>query len=274
MPYSRLSHNAVVLDARRVDLTDRLWSTGFASGYGVYETMRIDAGRLRYADEHSARLLHSAHLIDLAHLWNVDQIVHAALSLVESLVIADGVRDFNLRMLLLGAASASRAELWMHAQDRHTPTADMYATGVTACTVQATRYLPLAKSMGQLAAYQAYRSASTAGHYEALLVQPDGLICEGSRSNFVALRDEALWVAPRTSVLGGVTQGHVERIARELGLAVQDGGIYRQDLMHCQAAWLCGTSIGMLPLSAVDGVALTVNEAVALHLQQRYQQSR
>lgn len=259
MPYTRLSYNCQVLDARGVDLSTRLWSTGFAAGFGVYETLRVDAGQLRHAEAHAERLLQSANLIDLGHPWSREQIMAAALALVLALCDAQDSRDFNIRILLLGAASAESAELWMHAQDRREPSATQYAQGVTAQTARAARYLPLAKSMGQLAAYQAYRAASAAGHYEALLVDASGMICEGSRSNFVGIQGENLLVAPRDAVLGGVTQMQIETLARDLGMQVSDTGVPYTALDSLDAAFLCGTSIGVLPLCSVDAHGLSVS---------------
>jgi branched-subunit amino acid aminotransferase/4-amino-4-deoxychorismate lyase len=247
-------------------LSERLWSTAFAAGFGVYETLRVDAGCLRYADEHVARLLQSARLIDLAHGWTLPQIVSASQMLVQSLCDGQPNHDFNLRMLLLGGPATDAAELWMHAQDRRVPSPLQYTQGVTAQTARAERYQPLAKSMGQLAAYQAYRAASALGHYEALLVDPSGMICEGSRSNFVALQGETMIVALRDAVLGGVTQMHVEALAQTLGLRVATTGVHRTALASLDSAFLCGTSIGILPLCAVDAVPLAVDSPPMVRL--------
>ena len=270
MPYSRLSFNCEILDARSIDLSDRLWSTGFAAGFGVYETLRVDDGVLRYAADHGQRLLQSADLINLEHGWSQQQVVQAAEDLCAALVSVDAVREFNVRILLLGSSSVQGAELWMHAQPRHTPAPEQYEHGVTAMLARVGRYLPLAKSMGQLAAFQAWRQARAAGHYEALLLDDHGLICEGSRSNLIGVRGSTVIVAPREAVLPGVTQARVERAAQAAGLAVDCSGLTVPELARLDAAALCGTSLGILPLSAVDDMALPTGGSAMRALQASY----
>ena len=95
--------------------------------------------------------------------------------------------------------------------------------------------------------------ASRQGAFEALLVDDEGLIREGSRSNFYIIKGNVLTTAPDDTVLDGVTRISVLRAARELGYSIE----YRRpeigEIFSADSSFISSTSMGAMPIKAVDG---------------------
>ncbi len=91
--------------------------------------------------------------------------------------------------------------------------------------------------------------------YEHLLVDARGRILEGTSSNFLALEDGVLHMAG-DEALQGVTQRYVGEIASEMGLRVVREPVLRSGLSRVQEAFLTGSTRGVVPVVAIEGVRI------------------
>ncbi len=107
-------------------------------------------------------------------------------------------------------------------------------------------------------------------HYEVLLVNEQNYITEGSRSNFFTVKDNRLITAPIATVLPGVTRNVVIQLAKHLNLAVHEEPIHCDDIGKFEAAFLTGTSIGVLPICCIDNTSLKTSHTIVNQLQKAY----
>lgn len=112
-----------------------------------------------------------------------------------------------------------------------------------------------AKACGQyLNSMLAVRDAVNRGFAEALLLDADGHLAEGSGENLFIVRDGKLLTNDeRHSILLGVTRDAVLQIARDLGYSVQIGVLSLEDLLLADEAFLTGTAAEVTPIREVDG---------------------
>ena len=118
------------------------------------------------------------------------------------------------------------------------------------------RMLPTtAKGCGQyLNSLLAVRDAYSRGYDEALLLDADGNVAEGSGENlFVALDGRLMTNGEESSILLGVTRDSVVEIARDLGYAIEVGPLSLEDLMRGDEAFFTGTAAEVTPIREVDG---------------------
>jgi branched-chain amino acid aminotransferase len=115
-----------------------------------------------------------------------------------------------------------------------------------------------AKACGQyLNSMLAVREAVSRGYDEALLLNSDGTIAEGSGENLFIVRDGRLLTNDeRSSILLGVTRGVVMRIAGDLGYDVEVGHLRLDDLLTADEAFFTGTAAEVTPIREVDGRVL------------------
>src|SRR5690606_34110502 len=99
----------------------------------------------------------------------------------------------------------------------------------------------------------ANREAHQAGYDEAILLDPQGFVTEGSGENLFLIRDGVLY-SPSLggSILSGITRHTVTRIAKELGLPLVERPISRDELYIADELFMVGTAAEVTPISEVD----------------------
>lgn len=98
----------------------------------------------------------------------------------------------------------------------------------------------------------AKKEAKAAGYDEAVLLDPDGYIAEGSGENIFILRKGVIKTTPLTSILEGITRDSIISIAGEMGLPVLEERFTRDDLYIAEEAFLTGTAAELTPIREVD----------------------
>lgn len=114
--------------------------------------------------------------------------------------------------------------------------------------------LAKAKMMGQYTnSVLAKREAKLGGYDEAILLDANGYVSEGSGENlFIVKRGHILTPDLSSSILEGITRDTVITLAREMGLTVQEGRITRDQLWLADEAFLTGTAAEITPIREVD----------------------
>jgi branched-chain amino acid aminotransferase len=112
-----------------------------------------------------------------------------------------------------------------------------------------------AKACGQyLNSILAVRDAVSRGYAEALLLDTDGFLAEGSGENIFIIRDgKILTNDERHSILLGITREAVLRIARDLGYSIEIRALHLEDLLSADEAFFTGTAVEVTPISEIDG---------------------
>ncbi len=113
----------------------------------------------------------------------------------------------------------------------------------------------VAKACGQyLNSILAIQDAVERGYDEALLLNAEGDIAEGSGENIFLFRDGKLLTnGEYDSILMGVTRDCVFQIARDLGMQIEVRPLSMEDLLQCDEAFFTGTAAEVVPISEVDG---------------------
>ena len=99
----------------------------------------------------------------------------------------------------------------------------------------------------------ALREALSAGCDEALLLDPEGYVAEGSGENIFIVRDGVLYTPELTSALDGITRDTVFRLAGEFGLKIVEKRITRDEVYIADEAFFTGTAAEVTPIRELDG---------------------
>lgn len=99
----------------------------------------------------------------------------------------------------------------------------------------------------------AKREARDSGFDEAILLDPAGMIAEGSGENIFVMREGILTTPPLPNVLGGITRDTVLQIAAELKIPTQVRNFARDEVYIADEAFFCGTAAEITPIRDVDG---------------------
>ena len=217
--------------------------------------------------EHMRRLADSARIYGIPLRWSTEQLVRAA---VET-VAANGVRECYLRPLVVRTgeqmsvlASDDFVETFIIAWHWGAYLGEgALENGVDVCVSSWRRAAPdtypmLAKAGGAyLGGQLARQEAQARGFAEAVMLDAQGYVSEGSAQNVFLVRAGVLWTPPvSASILGGVTRDSVIRIARDLGYEVREQTMPRELLYTSDEAFFTGTAAEITPIRSVDGIAV------------------
>ena len=236
-------------------------------GVGVFEGVRAydtPSGpsffRLR---EHTRRLFDSAHILQIAMPYSFDELiaaqrqVFAANELREGYlrpVVYLGCEAMGLRAVDLSTHAAIACWPWPDYMD-----ANARERGIAVRTSSYTRHhvnitMCKAKANGNyINSVLALREAQDAGCEEALLLDNEGYVAEGSGENVFMVKDGVLHTPELTSCLPGVTRDTIVVFARELGIEVAERRITRDELYIADEAFFTGTAAEVLPIRELDG---------------------
>lgn len=118
---------------------------------------------------------------------------------------------------------------------------------------------PRIKSLNYLNNVLARIEAIEAGYDDALLLDLQGRVVEGSVYNVFLVRDGQL-LAPPEGFLEGITREAVMELAADLGNPVTERFLYPYDFYTADEAFFCNTSRGIVPVVQVDGCVLSNGE--------------
>ena len=131
-----------------------------------------------------------------------------------------------------------------------------------------------AKMMGQYTnSILAKREAKLGGYDEAILLDTQGYVSEGSGENIFIVRKGALVTPPlSSSILAGITRETIMTLAREEGIAVHEERITRDELWLAEECFFTGTAAEVTPVREVDNRTIGEGKvgAITKRLQARY----
>lgn len=102
----------------------------------------------------------------------------------------------------------------------------------------------------------ALQEALACGCDEALLLDVDGFVAEGSGENFFMLRNGIIYTPELTSALEGITRETIMQIANECGYEVREKRITRDEVYAADEAFFTGTAAEVTPIRELDGRAV------------------
>jgi len=114
--------------------------------------------------------------------------------------------------------------------------------------------IPHAKASGQyLNSVLAKTESANAGYDEAILLDQQGVVCEGSGENILVVREGKIVTPHHTaSILDGISRRSVVQIARDLGYTVVERDLTRSELYLAEEAFLVGTAAELVPIREID----------------------
>jgi branched-chain amino acid aminotransferase len=237
------------------------YGLGCFEGVRAYNTEKGPAiFRLK---EHTDRLFRSAHILTLKMPFTKDEINQAQRAAVRE----NNLDEAYLRpMVFLGSEGmglrADNLKVHVMVAAWHWPSymsPEAKELGIKVRTSSYTRHhvnitMCKAKANGNyINSMLALNEAITGGAEEALLLDNEGYVAEGSGENIFIVRDGVLHTPELTSCLEGITRATIIDFARDMGLEVKERRITRDEVYVAEEAFFTGTAAEVLPIRELDG---------------------
>jgi len=118
----------------------------------------------------------------------------------------------------------------------------------------------------------ALREALESGADEALMLDNEGYVAEGSGENIFIVRDGKLITPELTSCLEGITRDSIFVLAREMGLSIDERRITRDEVYIADEAFFTGTAAEVVPIRELDGRTIGTGQrgSITEKLQKKY----
>lgn len=265
--------------AMQIFLNDRLVSEqeavvsvfdhGFLYGDGIYETMRAYDGRVFMLERHIERLARSAALIRL-HIPEPQMITDAVHAAME----ANDLKSAYIRVTVsrgkgpigLDPGLCPRPTFVVIAEEFREYPENLYAKGVKLVIAGTRRNLiealnPKIKSLNFLNNILAKIEAKERGAYEAIMLNAQGFVAEGTVCNLFFVKGDALCTpATEIGVLDGITRELVITLAQKKGIPVEEGRYLPEDIRSASEVFFTNTTSEIMPVSQLEDVKYPVGD--------------
>lgn len=249
-------------DAKTHVLTHTLhYGLGCFEGVRAYETANGPAiFRLK---EHTDRLFRSAHILNMKMPFSKEELNEAQRAAVRENNLDEaylrpmvflgsegmGLRADNLKVHVMVAAWSWPSYMSPEAKELgikvRTSSYTRHHVNITMCKAKA--------NGNYINSMLALNEAITGGAEEALLLDNEGYVAEGSGENIFIVRDGVLHTPELTSCLEGITRATILDFARDMGLEVRERRITRDEVYIAEEAFFTGTAAEVLPIRELDG---------------------
>jgi len=239
----------------------------FHYGLGVFEGVRAyetaDQGACIFRlKEHTDRLFRSAKILQMEMPFDKDMLNEAQREVVRVNNLKEGyirpmcflgsegmgLRADNLKTHVMVAAWPWPSYMDPEARDRgirvRTSSYTRHHVNITMCKAKA--------NGNYINSILALREALDAGCEEALLLDNEGYVAEGSGENVFLVRDGTIYTPELTSCLEGITRDSIFRIAADLGYQVKERRITRDEVYIADEAFFTGTAAEVVPIRELD----------------------
>ncbi len=235
---------------------------GFLYGDGVFEGIRAYNGRVFKLKEHIDRLYDSAKAIALEIPISKEEFIEIILETLR----VNRLRDAYIRPIVtrgigdlgLDPRKCGKPTIIVIAQPWEKLYGDLYDRGIKAVTVTIRRNAidslpPNIKSMNYLNNILAKIEANAKGGDEAIFLDHNGYVSEGSGDNIFIVKNGVIITPPTINNLKGITREVVIDIIKKLGIPFKEENISLYDLYTADEVFVTGTAAEICPITWIDG---------------------
>lgn len=248
---------------KKEDAKISVYDHGFLYGDGIFEGIRVYNGNVFRLKEHIERLYESAQSIML----NIGMSQEEMIELTCETVRRNNLKDAYIRLVV----SRGKGDLGLDPRKCSVPTIiiiaeqlalfpkELYETGISIMSVATRRNAPDAlnpkiKSLNYLNNVLVKIEATLSGVSEALIMNNQGYVVEGSGDNIFVIRKGVIYTPPSyLGALEGITRNAIIDIAKQVGYEVKEDPFTRHDVYCADEIFLTGTAAELIPVIEVDG---------------------
>ncbi len=239
-----------------------IFDHGFLYGDGVFEGIRAYNGRVFRLKEHIDRLYDSAKAIDLKIPISKEEFIDIILETLRR----NNLRDAYIRPIVtrgvgdlgLDPRKCQKPSIIVITKPWGKLYGDLYDKGLTAVTVAVRRVSfdalpPNIKSLNYLNNILAKIEANAKGGDEAIFLDRNGYVSEGSGDNIFIVKNGAILTPPTINNLRGITREVVIEIINKLGIPFKETNLGLYDLYTADEVFVTGTAAEIAPIVVIDG---------------------
>ncbi|QCJ41399.1 branched-chain-amino-acid transaminase [Bacillus sp. S3] len=248
---------------KKEDAVVSVFDHGFLYGDGVFEGIRVYNGNIFRVDAHLKRLFESAQSIMLKIPYTQEEMTQ----LIVETIRKNQLESAYIRVVVsrgkgnlgLDPTSCSNPSVIIIAEPLSMYPKEFYDNGIKIASVASRRnrpdvLSPQIKSLNYLNNILVKLEANQVGVQEALMMNDQGYVTEGSADNIFIVKNGILYTPPvYLGALEGITRNAILDVARAKGYDVRESPFTRHDVYVADEVFLTGTAIEVIAVIEVDG---------------------
>ncbi|CAM3508924.1 branched-chain-amino-acid transaminase [Marinicrinis lubricantis] len=255
-----------------------VYDHGFLYGDGIFEGIRIYNGNIFKCKEHLDRLYDSAKSIML----NIDLTPAEMEAAMAETIRRNGLKDGYIRLVVsrgpgnlgLDPNRCPKSNVIIIVEQLAIYKDEDYENGLKVVSVSTRRNIPDAlnpkiKSLNYLNNILVKIQANLAGVGEALMLNSQGYVTEGSGDNIFIIKNGVLTTPPSyLGALEGITRAAIMELCGKLGYTVKEEPFALHDVYVADEVFLTGTAAEVIAVQQVDGRTIGAGKAgpITTHL--------
>ena len=276
---SVINQQTAYLNGEHLPIAEAQISTqdrGFLFGDGVYEIIPVYSKKMFYFEEHLQRLKNSLAAVKINNPHTDEQWLNLLTELIE-------LHDWDDQFLYLQVTRGVQLQRDHMPADDLTPTVyaytnplkpvanDIIENGIKVITLEDIRWLRCdVKAITLLPNVMMKLAAKEQGAQDAILVDANGHINEGTASNVFMVKNGLLITPPNSQkILPGITRFVLEKLAKEHHINIVEKEITENELAEADEIWLSSSTKEALPVCTLNGQAVGTGKPGELWLKMR-----
>jgi branched-chain amino acid aminotransferase len=217
-------------------------------GKSLYEVIRIIDGVPVFLEEHMNRLNNSEKLMDLKLPYGIEEIKERIYKLIK-----ENHCDLGNIKLVFNFFD-KKCDFYAYFLKHNYPEKSDYLNGVETIFFHGERDNPNAKVINLSFRDRVDAKIKEKQVYEAILVDRNGNITEGSRSNIFMIEKNNVFTSPMEKVLPGITRDIIIKVIKKCGYSVIEKEFNYKNIDRLDGMFISGTSPQVLPIKSVENV--------------------
>lgn len=219
----------------------------------IYEVIRVIDGKPVFMKEHFSRMRESLRLSKIMGSINYEDFKRS----VELLIKENSYKNLNIRVSYFYDEKPFTLFYFI---ESYYPSEEEFNEGVVTVTVKLERANPNVKSYQKELKDNVAEIMNENNAFEAILINQDDTVCEGSKSNVFFVKGQKLITSPDSKVLLGVTRSRVISVCEENLIEIEKRIIKFDEIESFDGAFLTGTSNDVLPIRTIDNLKFNSSE--------------
>lgn len=234
-------------------------------GKTLYEVIRIIDGIPLFLEDHLERLYNSEKITGLKIWLSKEEIKNSIVKLAKANEISEG----NVK-IIFNFTETNKIFLAYFIKHSY-PSEEMYNKGVPVGLFFAERENPTAKVINLSLREATDKIIKEKRLFEVILVDKDGFITEGSRSNIFMVIEDKIYTSPIEKVLPGVTRKYIIKACSNLGYQVIEERINYKEIQQLDGLFISGTSPKVLPINKVENIKFNPENEIIQNIRAEYE---
>ena len=234
----------------------------------VYEVMKMVQAKPLFFEDHMERFMNSIKKSGYAMTLSNEEILTEMILLTR----VNLNKNTNIQIVYIPVENTDDYDFIVCFTDGLSATDEQKNQGAGLETVVIERHNPAVKTVGSSYKGQIKTQSKYEDTFEILLVNKEGYITEGSRSNVFFVKNEKVITTPAQNVLLGVTRKYILELCEKNQIEVEYRDISEEEVFEMDGAFLTGTTVDVTPIIKVNNKSFGEIDKKIITLKNQYEE--